>query len=651
MTPESFRKQSTRKLLKQLQAERKSKTETQAARTRAIQPEPQILEKGEKMKAVIKLSVVLLLASVLQAQTATPKKKVSKPKPANADVQALKDAVAAQQEQIQALSQQLQQTNQQLQVTNQQFQQTQQQLQQAQQAAADAQQKANAVADSSAPKDAVDKLNSEYADVRTTLTNNALTEQEQQKRFSGLEETLGRFRWTGDMRIRGESYFQKYSGCTLCNDRNRARVRVRFGFEGKLNDDFTAGIGLATGTLGDPTTTNETLTNNFDRKTIGLDRGYITYNPVAAKWFSATAGKFAFTWARTSVTFDPDVSPEGFVEKFSKDFDSVPIVKNLNLQFMQLLYNEVTGTSSKSLGLFGGGHDSFAVGGQIGGRLQPLKFWTLTPSFTILNWRNADAVLNSSAFAVAATSAGVVIPPATSPTSFPVPGEGPGCASIKGGTSVPLSATTTLVGGCVFAANGMTNSTFLDDNGNAHFLSRFLYADLILNNQFKTGLARLPLNLMLEYENNLNAAAHPYDYTATGVGSTSTPNTSLGKQSHAYMADISLGQQKKKNDVQFGYAFLREEQDAAIASWGESDQRAPTNVLQHRFYGLWRVAPNTTASFTWWHGRTLDPFLENALLGAGLKVSTTPGTGVLVPGTGATEPWLNRLQFDLIYTF
>ncbi len=613
------------------------------------------------MRSVIKLSVILLLASVLQAQTAPPKKKASKPKPVNADVQALKDAVAAQQEQIQALSQQLQQTNQQLLVTNQQFQQTQQQLQQAQQAATDAQQKANEVAASSAPRDSVDKLNSEYADVRTTLSSNALTEQEQQKRFSGLEDVLGRFRWTGDVRVRGESYFQKYSGCTLCNDRNRARVRVRFGFEGKLNEDFNAGISLATGTLGDPTTTNESLTNNFDKKTIGLDRGYITYNPVAAKWFSATAGKFAFTWARTSVTFDPDVNPEGFVEKFSKDFESVPIVKNVNLQFMQLLYNEVTGTSTKTLGVGGNGHDSFAVGGQIGGRLQPLKFWTLTPSFTILNWRNPDAVLNSNAFAVGATNAGgtgtgsVTIAGTTYPITVLVtttaPGEGPGCATIKGGTGAPQPATTTLVGGCAFAANGMTNSTFIDANGNAHFLSRFLYADLILNNQFKTGVARLPINLLLEYENNLNAAAHPYDYTATGVGSTSTPNASLGKQSHAYLADISVGQQKKKNDFQVGYAFEREEQDAAIASWGESDQRAPTNVLQHRFYGLWRVAPNTTASFTWWHGRTLDPFLENAALGAGLKVSTIPGTGVLVPGTGATEPWLNRLQFDLIYTF
>ncbi len=65
------------------------------------------------------------------------------------------------------------------------------------------------------------------------------------------------------------------------------------------------------------------------------------------------------------MTFDPDVSPEGFVEKFSKDFESVPIVKNLNLQFMQLLYNETTGTSATSLGLFNG-RDSFAVGGVIG---------------------------------------------------------------------------------------------------------------------------------------------------------------------------------------------------------------------------------------------------------------------------------------------
>ena len=68
---------------------------------------------------------------------------------------------------------------------------------------------------------------------------------------------------------------------------------MRLGLDGQLNQDFIGGVALATGSLGDPTTTNETLTNAFDRKTIALDRGFITYNPVAHNWLSLTGGKFA----------------------------------------------------------------------------------------------------------------------------------------------------------------------------------------------------------------------------------------------------------------------------------------------------------------------------------------------------------------------
>src|SRR5712692_4308958 len=309
------------------------------------------LAKGDKMKAVLKVGAIVLLASSLLGQTAATPRKAARKSAAAAsasDVQALKEAVAAQQQQLQALQQQLQQTTQQ-------FQQTQQQLQQVQQAASDAQQKAASLESSFAQKDAVDKLSSQFADVQTTLTNSAVSTQDEQKRVSALESTLGRFRWTGDVRVRGEDFFQTYSGCTACADRNRARIRVRFGFEGKLNDDFTAGVALATGSLGDHTTTNESLTNFFDRKTIGLDKGYITYNPVAHKWLSLTGGKFAYQWQRTQVTGDPDTNPEGFSERFSKDFTSIPIVKNLNLNLMQLFYNEASGTG----GLYHG-HDSFS---------------------------------------------------------------------------------------------------------------------------------------------------------------------------------------------------------------------------------------------------------------------------------------------------
>src|SRR4029077_20885101 len=297
-----------------------------------------------------------------------------------ADVQALKDALAAQQQQIQQLQQSLAQRDQAVQAA-------QQQAQQAQTAAADAQQKASAVeASAGAAKESYTKVDSDLTDVKTTIQNQLLTAQDEQKRVSALESAFGRFRLVGDVRVRAEDFFQKGVA-----DRNRARIRVRFGFEGKLNEDFFGGIALATGSFGDPTTTNETLTNNFDRKTIGLDRGYITYNPIAHRWLSVTGGKFAYPWQRTSVTFDPDLNPEGFDEKLSFDLHKVPGVQNVTFQAMQLLFNEANGTG----GLYHG-HDSFAVGGQVSARLK-LGLLTTTPSFLIQNWRYQDAILNSSA--------------------------------------------------------------------------------------------------------------------------------------------------------------------------------------------------------------------------------------------------------------
>jgi len=104
------------------------------------------------------------------------------------------------------------------------------------------------------------------------------------------------------------------------------------------------------------------------------------------------------------------------------------------------------------------------------------------------------------------------------------------------------------------------------------------------------------------------------------------------------MADVSFGQQKLKHDIQLGYSFFRIEQDAVISQFNESDLRTATNVLQHRFYANWLVQPNVTAGFSWWIGRTLNRNLQNASLAPGLPA-------------GRQDPWLNRLQFDLIYRF
>ncbi len=542
------------------------------------------------MKSVLRWCVVPLLAGTLVAQTAAkPRAKKAAAKPAQPavtlqDIQSLKDALAAQQQQIEQLKQEVQQKDQA-------WQQAQQQLQQAQSTASDAQSKAaSAETLANSQKDTVVKLDSDMADVKTTLTNTAVGAQDEQKRMSALEGLVGRFRFNGDVRVRGETFSQ--DGVA---DRNRARIRVRFGFDGKLNDDFIAGVSLATGALGDPTSTNESLTNFFDRKTISLDRGYITYNPVAHKWVSLTGGKFAFTWNRTPMTFDSDINPEGFSEKFSFDLHS-PVLKNVTVMGMQLMLNEASG-----------GTDTYALGGQASAKLQLGRFWTTTASFTALKFNNIDSLLNASAFAVGQS-----------------PGEGPGC---KGG--VQGFPTSTGGANCVFASNNFTNAA--TTIGTPHFYSQFLYADFILNNQFKTPSARLPLNLLLEFIDNPQAKAHP-------LGSTGAVRGDLGSQNKAYMADFSIGQQKNKNDIQVGYAWNRIEQDAVLAPFVESDQRTQTNVLQNRIYGLWRVRSNTTASYTYWFGRTLNTSLQNA----------TKSTGV---AAGQEDARLNRMQFDLIYSF
>src|SRR5713101_8824807 len=291
------------------------------------------------MRQLLWFSAFMLAISIAAAQTSAPPKAAKKSSPARVsakEVQELRDALTAQQRQVEEQRQQFDQLKSQLQQlldatqqANAAAQKGQGSAEQAQTTATQAQQSA------SEAQHAADQASANATEAKAALSLAEGKSKEEDKRLSALQDVLGRFRFVGDVRVRGESFFQ--DGVA---DRNRGRVRVRFGLDGKLNEDFVGGFALATGTLGDPTTTNETFTNFFDRKTIGLDRGYITYNPVAHKWLSLTAGKFVYQWQRTQVTGDPDTNPEGFDEKFSKDFTSIPILKNANIQFMQLFYNE-----------------------------------------------------------------------------------------------------------------------------------------------------------------------------------------------------------------------------------------------------------------------------------------------------------------------
>ena len=116
-------------------------------------------------------------------RTRTTRKKTASKGVTAADIQALKDALAAQQQQIQQLQQQLQ-------TRDQSVQQLQQKLDQSTAATTQAQQKADqAASQASQQEQAMSSLRSDVSDLKQNATSTALTVQEEQKRVNEAVES------------------------------------------------------------------------------------------------------------------------------------------------------------------------------------------------------------------------------------------------------------------------------------------------------------------------------------------------------------------------------------------------------------------------------------------------------------------------------
>lgn len=261
----------------------------------------------------------------------------------------------------------------------------------------------------------------------------------------GLEKRvggLGNFSFSGDLRVRYEPFFQ--DGVP---QRHRERARLRFEVKADLTKELSGGFRLTSGGLSDPITTNQTLTGFFTRKPVDLDRFWLTYEPEQLPWLSLTAGKFAYPWYRTELTFDDELNPEGFSQTLSFDFPDSPLA-NLTLVGFELPFNEVAA-----------GGDSFIWGGQVQTRWRLSERARLGLYAAGVNFRNADPIAR-------AIGTGQLQP------------------------SSPLS-----------------NSVRVDTAGNIiGFAERFAYLDLIAELSYRLR-PRWPVRLTFDFVNNLRAAS------------------------------------------------------------------------------------------------------------------------------------------------
>jgi hypothetical protein len=401
----------------------------------------------------------------------------------------------------------------------------------------------------------------------TAQTNQRVTKLEtdtaaNKKDTDAKAKQLGNFNFSGDIRIRYEPFFQEGAP-----DRNRERFRLRFNVTGKVSDEFSGGFSLATGTLDDPVSTNQTFTGFFNRKNFGVDKAFITYKPNYAKFLKLDAGKFAFPWYRTPMTFDSDVNPEGFAQTLSFDIKSSAL-KNITFVGFQLPINEVSG-----------GSDSFILGGQVQMQFRLSSKARLAIYGAGINFLRTDPL----GVAAAARTSGVLV------------------GSLNNFNTLRRNSSGTVIG----------------------YAYKFAYLDAIMKLDLDTN-PRFPTSILFNFVNNTRGP----------------------KERSGYWTELLVGKQKEAKDLQFGYSFIRIEKDAVISAFNESDLRASTNVIDHKLQGAYMFKSNFTGQFTAWIGKLANPLYNVDQVPAGVRSACT-GANV----SNCRDPYLKRLQFDLIYKF
>ena len=98
-------------------------------------------------------------------------------------------------------------------------------------------------------------------------------------------------------------------------DRNRLRVRARIGLTATLDENWSAGVRLTTGSGTDPLSSNQTLGNFNNRYTVLFDRAYLRYRQGDS--LNVVAGRFGNPWFGTDLVWANDLSFDGVAAQWT----------------------------------------------------------------------------------------------------------------------------------------------------------------------------------------------------------------------------------------------------------------------------------------------------------------------------------------------
>ena len=182
-----------------------------------------------------------------------------------------------------------------------------------------------------------------------------------------------RLEWEGDLRLRTQlDRFSNDNAAALSivdtnrnralsllntsEDRERLRVRARIGLTATIDEHWSAGVRLTTGSATEPVSSNQTLGTYNNRYTVLIDRAYVRYRH--RDQFSVSAGRIGNPWFGTNLLWANDLSFDGvalqWTPKLTSDIRGFATLAALPVQEVEL--------SSA---------DKWLFGGQLGATLAP----------------------------------------------------------------------------------------------------------------------------------------------------------------------------------------------------------------------------------------------------------------------------------------
>ncbi|MHC8399740.1 putative porin [Pseudomonas sp. MDT1-17] len=193
----------------------------------------------------------------------------------------------------------------------------------------------------------------------------------------------------GDVRFRQETV--KNDGVSNTGDQDRQRIRVRLGAYTEINPQVDTGIRIATGSDNDSRSTNQSLDNNFTKKDIWLDQGYVDYHPTAIKNLHLIGGKMPQPWVSMGdIIWDSDISPEGLAATYKHALGPVEMFGSAG---HYTLKDNVDGEGKQFR------HDLRLYAGQLGARFAITDNLKMTLGGSIYAYDNDNDINNTCAAA------------------------------------------------------------------------------------------------------------------------------------------------------------------------------------------------------------------------------------------------------------